>query len=158
MCEVTGIRFIDPSSPVEQILGEIQSTDVLISEALHGVIAADALRTPWIAIRPLEKINRMKWFDWERSMNLEIDTQDMCSSTVRELFRNIYIKHPRAVSAFNKITFGAGKFLDELLFDRVVKNIRDVKKAKPQLSSPSRIDELTDKMTEKMQLVRSRYS
>lgn len=46
LCQSLGIYYIDPTLALEQVLTEIDATEVLFTEAMHGAIVADALRTP----------------------------------------------------------------------------------------------------------------
>lgn len=70
ICQQANIRYIDPRWPVEQVLAAIGSSERLIAEAIHGAIAADALRVPWIPIATSSRIYRFKWQDWCDSMSL----------------------------------------------------------------------------------------
>ena len=47
-----GLHYIDPCDSVENVLTQIQESEVLVSEAMHGAIVADALRVPWTAVHP----------------------------------------------------------------------------------------------------------
>lgn len=64
ICRLTGIHFIDPRWPPRTVLHDIAASDVLISEALHGAIVADALRVPWVAVSSRHHIQSFKWRDW----------------------------------------------------------------------------------------------
>ena len=79
-----GVRLIDPRHAAEDILHAIAGCRLILSEALHGVIVADALRVPWIAIRPKARIHRAKWHDWAATADLSIRFQDVPVSTLRE--------------------------------------------------------------------------
>jgi len=57
---------------------------VLVSEAMHGVIVADALRVPWVALLPLAPIHRPKWQDWAEVLELRIEFQPGCASSLTE--------------------------------------------------------------------------
>ncbi|MGB3787953.1 MAG: polysaccharide pyruvyl transferase family protein [Phormidesmis sp.] len=70
ICQQANIRYIDPRWPVEKVLESIGSSERLIAEAIHGAIAADALRVPWIPIATSSRIYSFKWHDWCDSMNL----------------------------------------------------------------------------------------
>src|SRR4029077_10966294 len=59
-----GIALIDPRDDPAMVIAAIRRCNLLLSEALHGAIVADALRVPWIAVRPLAHIHRAKWHDW----------------------------------------------------------------------------------------------
>lgn len=71
-CRLAGVQFIDPTAPVETVLTAIASAELLLTEAMHGAIIADSLRTPWVAASPLPK-HRMKWDDWASMLGLQID-------------------------------------------------------------------------------------
>lgn len=64
ICQTAGIRYIDPRWPVEQVLAAIQSSGLLLAEAMHGAITADALGVPWIPIVTSSRILAFKWQDW----------------------------------------------------------------------------------------------
>lgn len=49
---------------VDRVLDEIRRCDVLLTEAMHGAIVADALRVPWVPITCNPDILGAKWQDW----------------------------------------------------------------------------------------------
>ncbi|WP_171035674.1 polysaccharide pyruvyl transferase family protein [Colwellia ponticola] len=71
VCNSLGIELIDPCLSVEEFLAKLSKCESVICEAMHGAIAADALRIPWkpIAIYPF--IFDFKWHDWTNSLNME---------------------------------------------------------------------------------------
>ena len=71
LCDDLSIGFIDPRGQPDAVLGALGRTDVLITEAMHGAIVADALRIPWVPVRTREGINSFKWDDWCGSLSLE---------------------------------------------------------------------------------------
>ena len=73
--DVAGITLIDPRGDPAAILAAIGACRVLLSEAMHGVIVADAMRVPWVALRPLALVHRAKWQDWADSLGLSIRFQ-----------------------------------------------------------------------------------
>lgn len=70
ICEDLSLRFIDPGWSVDRVLGELGRSSLLITEAMHGAILADALRIPWIPTVCAEHILALKWIDWCQSMEL----------------------------------------------------------------------------------------
>jgi len=83
-CRLAGIHFIDPTMATEQIIAEILGADLLITEAMHGAIVADALRTPWIGARTIHKVNRFKWQDWAQALNIDFKPVRIFPSNGRE--------------------------------------------------------------------------
>ncbi|MCA1993207.1 MAG: polysaccharide pyruvyl transferase family protein, partial [Coleofasciculus sp. S288] len=71
VCQLAGLHYIDPTQSVEDVLFEIQSSRVILAEAMHGAIVADALRVPWIPVQVTKTVNEFKWHDWCQSLNLE---------------------------------------------------------------------------------------
>lgn len=70
-----GIHVIDPTAPVETVLREIQSSEIILAEAMHAAIVADALRVPWIPIA-INPVNQFKWRDFMGSMRIEAKLLD----------------------------------------------------------------------------------
>ncbi len=79
-----GLNFIDPRLSVEHVLSEIESSEVIIAEAMHGAITADALRIPWISLSPVEPINRFKWHDWAEALDIKLQPLPLSPSSIKE--------------------------------------------------------------------------
>lgn len=70
LCQHLGFGYIDPRWPVEQVLTALGTTEVVLAEAMHGAIAADALGIPWIPVQTSARILSFKWYDWCASVQL----------------------------------------------------------------------------------------
>lgn len=70
LCKDVGFRFISCHWSVDKVIEEIAQCKVLISEAMHGAIAADALRVPWIPIMLDDNVLPSKWIDWLSTLDL----------------------------------------------------------------------------------------
>jgi len=68
-----GLRYVDPRSPVEQVIGEISGADVVLASAMHAAIVADAFRVPWVPVRLYAHEDRSKWEDWTASLRLRYE-------------------------------------------------------------------------------------
>lgn len=77
ICDRAGIHYIHPRWSVEKVIDEIQRSEVVISEAMHGAILSDTLRVPWIPVRFHGHINRFKWTDWCASLGLAYEPEEM---------------------------------------------------------------------------------
>lgn len=71
LCLQEGLIFISCHWSVERVFAEMQRCDVLLTEAMHGAIVADALRVPWVPITCNRGILPSKWSDWLSSLELE---------------------------------------------------------------------------------------
>ncbi len=85
VCQWAGVNLIDPRNPVEQVLDEITASEVVIAEAMHGAIVADALRVPWIPVLPLAPEHRFKWTDWTQSLGVDFKPFSIAPSSWTEL-------------------------------------------------------------------------
>ncbi len=72
LCRQSRLHFIDPRASVDEVLKEIRETTLLLSEAMHGAIVADALRVPWIPVRLYVHFSELKWNDWAESLGLPL--------------------------------------------------------------------------------------
>jgi succinoglycan biosynthesis protein ExoV len=70
ICAAISLRYIDPQWEVDRVIAELRATSLLITEAMHGAILADALRIPWVPTVCGEQVLALKWTDWCRSLNL----------------------------------------------------------------------------------------
>ncbi|MEM9980100.1 MAG: polysaccharide pyruvyl transferase family protein, partial [Cyanobacteria bacterium P01_D01_bin.2] len=75
VCNAANIHYIDPRWPVETVLKDIGQSQLLLAEAMHGAIVADALRVPWIPLVTSPRILSFKWQDWCQSVELTYQPQ-----------------------------------------------------------------------------------
>jgi hypothetical protein len=79
LCEAAGIHYISPRQDFLKVFREIKQTKLLITEAMHGAILADAYRTPWVAVKCYRHILDFKWLDWMYSMNVNAELHTLPS-------------------------------------------------------------------------------
>lgn len=140
ICEETGINYIDPLDTVENILDQISESEKLLTEALHGAIVADALRTPWVPIRTNSKIFSFKWQDWCKSINTEY--APLTTSDILGKIWKIDEKPSLFVLAKQRIKLG--------LAERNLKKIAI--NAKPIMSSDRTIEDLTQELEHRIEM------
>jgi len=70
-CAEMGVRYVDPRGGVSDVIDAVASASLLVAEAMHGAIVADALRVPWVPVYSTLRPYRFKWTDWCGSMGLE---------------------------------------------------------------------------------------
>jgi Polysaccharide pyruvyl transferase len=98
-CNAAEVRYIDPRDAVPNVLQAISGCRLLITEAMHGAIAADALRVPWVPVRIRPSPMAFKWQDWCRSIALEYHPLQLPGSTIDE---ELLIRYGRIRSQVGK--------------------------------------------------------
>ena len=84
ICNYLGFKYLSVEWPVEKFLKNMTQCDVLLCEAMHGAIVADALRIPWIPVSGYDYIDSFKWQDWLSTVNLPYDPIRITSLFDRE--------------------------------------------------------------------------
>jgi succinoglycan biosynthesis protein ExoV len=72
ICEMSGLHYLNPLLPVDEILAQLQGCDGVIAEAMHAAITADALRIRWLPVRLTSEFLEFKWRDWMESVELDV--------------------------------------------------------------------------------------
>ena len=65
------MTFVSPELSVEALFDHYARAELVVTEAMHGAIIADALRIPWIPITISPQIDEFKWRDWLGSVELD---------------------------------------------------------------------------------------
>ncbi|MEB3269073.1 MAG: polysaccharide pyruvyl transferase family protein, partial [Leptolyngbya sp.] len=69
-CDLAGMTYLDPRDSVAAVTTAIRGSGLLLAEAMHGAIAADALGTPWVPLITSPRMLRFKWRDWCASVQV----------------------------------------------------------------------------------------
>jgi succinoglycan biosynthesis protein ExoV len=88
VCELAGIDFLDPHAPSEETVQKIRRSRLVLADAMHAAVVADALRVPWIPLSLSPQTNTFKWLDWTLSVGCAYEPQSLTSSTRLEAFRS----------------------------------------------------------------------
>lgn len=70
VCRLAGINYIDPATDVHEVVFQIRQSRLVIAEAMHGAIVADAFRVPWAPVACYDHILEFKWSDWCQSLGM----------------------------------------------------------------------------------------
>jgi succinoglycan biosynthesis protein ExoV len=176
-CNLAGINLIDPRQPVDQIIDELLRTRLLISEAMHGAIVADAFRIPWIAVRPIAPWHRDKWFDWAESLKIDLRPRRLWPSNLFEI--KLGASHAQdestATAGISKIEdrakpIGLGKMLRKLVAISGLRRLAQtllvhlagfrlwqLTHINPSLSEDRQIDHVTEIMMQKIEKLKQDY-
>ena len=163
-CQHIGYHFISPRSPFAEVIEFIKASEVVVTEAMHGAIFADALRVPWIPARYSSRFLNAKWEDWLSSVDLKFSPIDIDTVNQRELgtaeaWRN---RVKRALAAAN---MGKEKWRRLPLACSSKSEIRtaadrfsaEVSGAERNLSSDTKFFELLEKQKQLLEQLRNDY-
>ena len=70
ICANAGITYLDPAGDTDMLIEKIRGAKLVIAEAMHAAIVADAFQVPWIPVQCYDHILGFKWQDWCDSMEL----------------------------------------------------------------------------------------
>jgi succinoglycan biosynthesis protein ExoV len=68
-----GMTFVSPEWSVEQVFDHFARAQLVVTEAMHGAIIADALRIPWVPVQVSPALDEFKWRDWLGSVELPFE-------------------------------------------------------------------------------------
>ncbi|NJL19693.1 MAG: polysaccharide pyruvyl transferase family protein [Leptolyngbyaceae cyanobacterium SM1_3_5] len=149
VCQALGFGYIDARWPVDQVLRAIDQTEVLLAEAMHGAILADALRVPWIPVHSTPSILPFKWWDWCASIQVEYQPQQI--PALQDLStKDIYQTFNKDIKGGCKTVFHAASNLIQQKYatrrlDEIAKTIR------PTLSKEKQLEHLTVELETRLQ-------
>lgn len=151
VAHAAGLLLVDPRGDPADTIRAIGRCRLLISEALHGVIVADALRVPWIGIRPLAKVHHLKWRDWAMAVDLRVALHQLPPSCLIEQMaasRLARLHHGRRLLACWQDRLDA---VDAARFmDRAARALMRVAQSVPQLSDARAQDRCQTRMMERV--------
>lgn len=138
-CKELDIHYIDPSAPIENVLADINSSEVLLTEAMHGAIVADSLRVPWVPIVTADNISIEKWYDWTATVSL---------TDVRHKRMQTFYQPKQKVDYLTPLR----KIKNSFETRKAVSDLRKIlKTCKPYLSSDQTFDVLMSRLDEKLE-------
>ncbi|MFP4297085.1 MAG: polysaccharide pyruvyl transferase family protein [Spirulinaceae cyanobacterium] len=156
ICAEAGVYFIHPAWSVERVLNAIAQTEVLLAEAMHGAIVADALRVPWIPITTSPRILAFKWQDWCSSVGLNYHPWILPPQS------NLYPRYGRGLrSAWRSfqhwLIYGSQPNL--WFAASLVQQLQLIQKnARPQLSNEAHLETLTEKLEMRLEQLRQDHT
>lgn len=148
VCEATNMHFLDPSAPVEQLLNEIQECEVVVTEAMHGAIVADALRVPWIPVLPIDGAHHFKWLDWADALDIKFEPQKIKPSTTVEVWTQVTGKKGGTAGKMLRRLDKVLKVSDLFLFDAAAQSLLQASKTTPYLSADASMDRSVSRLSE----------
>lgn len=143
------VTLIDPRGDPLAIIAALGKCRAVMSESLHGIIVADALRVPWIAIRPLAPIHRPKWIDWAETLDLAVDFRDLLPSTALERAHLTHLsRFHMGRNMLHRQAARLRRIARDRYIDQATKALRAITRAEPRLSRDALLDQAQTRMLE----------
>lgn len=158
ICMSTGITLVDPRNSVDDVLKSLSTCKLLITEAMHGAIVADALRIPWIAVLPFDNSNRDKWYDWAESLDIPLRRHTLRPSSVEEYRRTIRTKELLHFFVYLISKTPLVKLIDYFLIKSAAASLQKIADYKTSLSEEKTIKLVQHKMNEHLSALKHKYS
>jgi succinoglycan biosynthesis protein ExoV len=72
VCQLAGMRYVDPRRPTRDVIDDIVRADLVLTESLHGAILADTYGVGWQVFATSRNFGVSKWIDWTASLDLRL--------------------------------------------------------------------------------------
>jgi succinoglycan biosynthesis protein ExoV len=157
-CALAGIDYLDPRDEVEALLARIRGARLMITEAMHGAIVADALRVPWIGVVPFFPQHRAKWEDWAMSLDIALRPATLPPSNLLESYTLVTGKPGKGRRSRGLFTAWPTAPVNAALVHRAARHLRRLAETvEPQLSADTAIIRATERSLEALEgFVRAR--
>ena len=116
---------------------------------------ADALRVPWIALRPLAAVHRAKWHDWAATLDLRVAFHPLAASSLPERLRGWPIALPRyGRTVLDRCAPTLCRVARGRFIDMAARALARAGTAAPQLSAAPALDRCQARMLERLDALR----
>ncbi|KGT95837.1 exosortase [Erwinia typographi] len=69
VCKMAGVTYIDPRTEAKEVINKIRHAKLVLADAMHAAIIADAMRVPWVPMVTSTEISTFKWLDWAQTID-----------------------------------------------------------------------------------------
>lgn len=145
VCQKAGLTLIDATAPIETVLAQIRGARIVVTEAMHGAIVADALRTPWIAARPIFYGHHMKWHDWAGALDIDLRMHDLRPASLLELYIAKSGRGGQSGRSGRLNKAAMARLPNMILENLAASRLQTLARQEPQLSADHAIQTATDK-------------
>jgi hypothetical protein len=90
-CTLAGVELVDPRGPCKAIIRKIASARLVIAEAMHGAIVADAFGVPWVPVASTRHFSTFKWVDWALSLEVPFKPRILPAVSVRHACKRAWL-------------------------------------------------------------------
>lgn len=161
LCEEVGIHYLNPMDDFTKIIKQIKESKVVIAEAMHAAIVADALRVPWVPVKAYEGINDFKWNDWSSSLDLNYAPFNIRSLYNNTDFTKEIIKkksgHPFPIKYMSPLVNIYELYQEKFIKKKVINDLNLIKKGPTFLSKEAILKSRGEQLLDKIEEVKIKY-
>ncbi|MFK8037039.1 MAG: polysaccharide pyruvyl transferase family protein [Crocinitomicaceae bacterium] len=159
ICQSLDIHLIDPRKSPEAVMDELMDTEVLLAEAMHGGIIADAYRIPWIPVKTIATINEFKWKDYCDSVNLNYNPNRTDTLYSRSFLKEVFGNKLKQLSIFKGLAASLFFAYQKLVkLHKVKKQFQAITKQMPILSTDAIFKDKQNQLLTKMDELKAKIS
>ncbi|MFT6896505.1 MAG: succinoglycan biosynthesis protein ExoV [Paraglaciecola sp.] len=125
--KMLGYVLISPTLSVEDFVIQVAECELVITEAMHGAIIADAMRVPWIPYSSSTFLHEnethlFKWSDWCASMKIEFEDfilprfWSVKGASIFSRFKQVIKKIFVCVRILKRVKYGSRYLSDDIIF------------------------------------------
>ncbi|NDL62325.1 polysaccharide pyruvyl transferase family protein [Acerihabitans arboris] len=108
-CQRANVEFVNPRGEATEIIQKIRRSRLVLADAMHAAIIADAMRVPWVPMVTSSQINTFKWLDWTQTISCPYMPIVVGSNFLQNVLHN------RKVNLYGEKNFHPGEDVDEAL-------------------------------------------
>jgi len=128
VCRRAEVQYVSPYGDSRETVKTLRSARLVLADAMHAAIVADALRVPWVPLVTSSEVSSFKWVDWTLSMKLEYDSVHIPLHNLRSQWRDFALnalKQTRFKTPFDAETQLLAGHVQTANAPGVIKNIRN---------------------------------
>lgn len=152
------IELIDPRGDPLQLLQEIRGCRILLAEAMHGAILADAIGVPWVPVKCYSSVNEFKWSDFCESLEMRYDpirVDSLFDPPALRAMVDAKVRHAPSL-AKRSVVGGLAIFHRHFVRRRVGRQFRDLLRVQPMMSRRDVLGSRMNRLLECAEQVRNR--
>jgi succinoglycan biosynthesis protein ExoV len=86
-CALAGATLISPIGPPVEVIEQLLSVELVLTESLHGAILADTYGIPWVSFLSSGNFSVFKWKDWTMSVEVALRPMVLLPPTAAPMLR-----------------------------------------------------------------------
>ncbi len=91
VCRRAEVQYVSPYGDSRETVQKLRRSRLVLADAMHAAIVADALRVPWVPVVTSCEVSSFKWVDWTLSMKLEYNPVHIPIHNLRSKWREFIL-------------------------------------------------------------------